>query len=41
MNEYLEMIVIASPLLILGVVVAGTSYWLYRDQRRQQEQRER
>lgn len=37
MNEYFEMILIASPLLILGVVVAGTSYWLYRDQQQQRE----
>lgn len=28
MNEYLEMILIASPLLILGVIVAGTAYWM-------------
>lgn len=28
MNEYLEMILIASPLLILGVAVAGAAYWM-------------
>lgn len=39
MNEYIEMILIASPLLILGVGVAGTSYWLYRKGRRQQRKR--
>ena len=28
MNEYLEMVLIASPILILGVVVAGAAYWM-------------
>jgi hypothetical protein len=32
MNDYLEMILIASPLLILGVAVAGTAYWMYHHQ---------
>lgn len=32
MNEYLEMILIASPILILGVVVAGTAHWMYHHQ---------
>lgn len=29
MNEYLEMILVASPLLILGVVVAGAAYRMH------------
>lgn len=30
MNEYLEMILLASPLIILGVAVAGASYWMHK-----------
>lgn len=30
MNEYLEMILIASPLLLLSAGVAGAAYWMYR-----------
>lgn len=30
MNEYLEMILVASPLLILGVIVAGAAYRMHQ-----------
>lgn len=30
MNEYLEMILLASPLLILAVGVAFAAYWITR-----------